>query len=462
MARRPSSTRSTSAASPTPTVTASATSPASPTGCPTSATSGVDAVWITPFYRSPQRDHGYDVADYSDVDPMFGTLDDADALIARAHDLGLRVIVDLVPNHTSSEHPWFQEALAAEPGSHARARYLFRTGRAGGERAAQQLGLGVRRAGLDPGRRHRPVVPPPLRPDPARPGLAAPRRGRAVRRRAAVLAGPRRRRVPDRRRPRPGEGRGPAGTSVITPAEQLPPRTPARMVGAAHRRRADVGPARGARDLPRLAPDPRRVRRRPDGRRRGLDPDPGGDGALRARRRAAPGVQLPLAGGRVVGAGLGRVVEETLAALGEVGGEPTWVLSNHDVSRHARGTAAARSAWPAPGRRRWCRWRCPARRTSTRARSWASRTSTSRPEHRQDPSWFRTGKPGRDGCRVPIPWAGDRPPYGFGPGAAQPWIPQPVDWAPAHRRGPGGRPGLDAELLPPGAGGPARARRRAR
>ena len=94
---------------------------------------GVDAVWITPFYRSPQRDHGYDVADYCDVDPMFGTLADADEMVARAHGLGLRVIVDVVPNHTSSEHPWFQEALAAEPGSDARARYLFRTGREGGQ-----------------------------------------------------------------------------------------------------------------------------------------------------------------------------------------------------------------------------------------------------------------------------------------------------------------------------------------
>ena len=67
---------------------------------------GVDALWITPFYTSPQHDHGYDVADYTDVDPRFGTLSDADALVAKAHDLDLRVVVDLVPNHTSSEHAW--------------------------------------------------------------------------------------------------------------------------------------------------------------------------------------------------------------------------------------------------------------------------------------------------------------------------------------------------------------------
>ncbi len=74
---------------------------------------GVDALWITPFYTSPQHDHGYDVADYRDVDPLFGTLSDADDLVARAHELGLRVVVDIVPNHTSSEHEWFPAALAA-------------------------------------------------------------------------------------------------------------------------------------------------------------------------------------------------------------------------------------------------------------------------------------------------------------------------------------------------------------
>src|SRR5439155_2502576 len=77
---------------------------------------GADAVWLSPFYPSPQADAGYDVSDYRDVDPMFGSLADFDALLARAHGLGLKVIVDLVPNHTSDEHPWFRAALAAPPG----------------------------------------------------------------------------------------------------------------------------------------------------------------------------------------------------------------------------------------------------------------------------------------------------------------------------------------------------------
>ncbi|USQ79002.1 glycoside hydrolase family 13 protein [Ornithinimicrobium faecis] len=90
---------------------------------------GVDAVWLSPFYVSPMRDAGYDVADYRDIDPVFGTLADADVLIEQAHTLGLRVIVDMVPNHTSSEHEWFRAALDSAPGSAERARYMFAEGK---------------------------------------------------------------------------------------------------------------------------------------------------------------------------------------------------------------------------------------------------------------------------------------------------------------------------------------------
>ncbi|MGB3185105.1 MAG: glycoside hydrolase family 13 protein [Ornithinimicrobium sp.] len=89
---------------------------------------GVDAIWISPFYVSPMADAGYDVADYRQIDPLFGSLEDADELIRTSHDLGIRVIVDLVPNHTSDEHEWFQAALAATPGSPERERYIFRDG----------------------------------------------------------------------------------------------------------------------------------------------------------------------------------------------------------------------------------------------------------------------------------------------------------------------------------------------
>ena len=78
---------------------------------------GVDALWLTPFYTSPMADHGYDVADPRDVDPVFGDLDAFDRLLAGAHEHGIKVTIDLVPNHTSSEHEWFRAALDSAPGS---------------------------------------------------------------------------------------------------------------------------------------------------------------------------------------------------------------------------------------------------------------------------------------------------------------------------------------------------------
>ena len=89
---------------------------------------GVEAIWVSPWYRSPLADGGYDVADYRDIHPDFGTLADADRFVAAAHDLGLRVLIDLVPNHCSDQHPWFRAALAAEPGSPERERFIFRDG----------------------------------------------------------------------------------------------------------------------------------------------------------------------------------------------------------------------------------------------------------------------------------------------------------------------------------------------
>ena len=90
---------------------------------------GVDAIWFTPWYLSPLADGGYDVADYRSIDPMFGTLEDAEALIVEARALGIRTIVDVVPNHVSNRHPWFQAALAAGAGSSERDRFWFHAGR---------------------------------------------------------------------------------------------------------------------------------------------------------------------------------------------------------------------------------------------------------------------------------------------------------------------------------------------
>lgn len=90
---------------------------------------GVDAIWLSPFFTSPQKDAGYDVADYCNVDQLFGTLNDFDLMLARAHELGLKVLIDLVPNHTSNQHEWFQRALNSPAGSREREFYHFKNGR---------------------------------------------------------------------------------------------------------------------------------------------------------------------------------------------------------------------------------------------------------------------------------------------------------------------------------------------
>src|SRR5690349_4727650 len=89
---------------------------------------GVDAIWMSPWYPSPMADAGYDVADFRDIDPAFGTLAEAEALVEEAHAAGIRMIVDIVPNHISSEHPWFKAALAS-PDAPERDYFWFRPGR---------------------------------------------------------------------------------------------------------------------------------------------------------------------------------------------------------------------------------------------------------------------------------------------------------------------------------------------
>ena len=129
------------------------------------ASLGVDGVWLSPFFKSPMKDFGYDVSDYCDVDPIFGTLADFDALVARAHALGLKVVIDQVFSHTSDEHPWFVDSRASR---RRRTRRLVRLGRRqAGRLAAVELAVGVRRPGLDLGCAARPVLHAQL------PGLSA-------------------------------------------------------------------------------------------------------------------------------------------------------------------------------------------------------------------------------------------------------------------------------------------------
>ena len=120
---------------------------------------GVDAVWLNPWYVSPMADGGYDVVDYRAIEPSFGTLAEAEAFIRDALDLGIRTIVDIVPNHVSDQHPWFEAALAAGPGSPLRDRFWFRPG--AGRTAACHPTAGRPTSATSPGRGPRTPTAPP-------------------------------------------------------------------------------------------------------------------------------------------------------------------------------------------------------------------------------------------------------------------------------------------------------------
>ena len=145
--RAPSSIRSIPARFRTRTATGSAISRASCARLHYLAELGVDALWLSPIFPSPMADFGYDISDYTDIDPLFGTLADFDALVAAAHRSGLKVILDLVPNHTSDQHPWFVGEPPLARRSAARLVHLARSG--AGRRPAEQLAVRVRRQRLD-------------------------------------------------------------------------------------------------------------------------------------------------------------------------------------------------------------------------------------------------------------------------------------------------------------------------
>ena len=173
---------------------------------------GVDVVWLSPIYRSPQDDNGYDISDYQDVDPMFGTLADLDALIAAAHARGMKIVMDLVVNHTSDEHPWFVESRSLDRQPQARLVLVAPpAGTAGTRRRAEQLGVVL--LGLRVGARpdHRRVLPAPVLPQATRPQLGEPGGPRGGLRDDAVVGRPRRRRLPHGRHQPDLQARRPPG-----------------------------------------------------------------------------------------------------------------------------------------------------------------------------------------------------------------------------------------------------------
>ncbi len=394
---------------------------------------GVDALWITPFYTSPQHDHGYDVADYRDVDPLFGSLGDADALIARAHELDLRVVVDLVPNHTSDEHEWFQAALAAGPDSPERDRYIFRDSPDGPPNNWNSVFGGPAWTQVDdgPGREgqwylhlfdstqpdldwRNPEVPAMFEDvlrfwldrgvDGFRVDVAHGLFKEASLRDQVIAEGD-----------IASSGQVNTDHSMVSRELKDEPMWDQPEVHDIYRKWHQVlneaGPDRMAvAEAWTQTPESTVAFVRPD------ELDQAFNFAWLLADWSAEAFS--------------EVITSTLEAVAPVGASPTWVLSNHDVVRHvtrygggerglARGRAATLAMLALPGSS-----------YLYQGEELGLEQVDVAPEDRQDPSYLRTGEVGRDGCRVPIPWGGTEAPFAFGPGSTQPWIPQPSDWAP--------------------------------
>ncbi|MEU9758584.1 glycoside hydrolase family 13 protein [Streptomyces sp. NPDC047985] len=414
---------------------------------------GVDAVWLSPFYASPQADAGYDVSDYRAIDPMFGTLLDADALIRDAHELGLRIIVDLVPNHSSDQHDWFRRALAEGPGSALRDRYHFRPGK--GEHGELPPNDWESVFGG-------PAWTRTTNPD-GTPGdwylhLFAPEQPDFNWEHPAVA---------DEFRSilRFWLDMGVDGFRVdvahgLVKAPGLPDigsRDQLKLLGN------DVMPffdQDGVHEIYRswrTILDEYSEKNGPEG------PSPEGrwwatGGRIAVAEAWTPTVERTanyvrpdemhqafnfqyLATDWDADA-LREVIDTSLAAMRPVGAPATWVLSNHDVTRHATRFAnppGLGTQIRTPGDRELGLRRARAATLLMLALPGSAYVYqgeelglpdvTDLPDEvRQDPSFFRAeGQDGfRDGCRVPIPWTRDGGSYGFGSGGS--WLPQPDGW----------------------------------
>ena len=415
---------------------------------------GVDAIWFNPWYPSPMADAGYDVSDYRDIDPVFGTLAEAEALIADAHRLGMRIIVDIVPNHCSDEHPWFREAVQAGAGSAARELFWIRDGR-----------------GID--------------------GAEPPNNW------SSIFGGPAWTRLPDGQwylhlfapqqpdfnwdNPKVREefedvlrfwfNRGADGVridsaAVVVKDPELADFDPdAPPVPHPYTDRDEVhGIYRGWRTVADGYPD-----------RRALIGEIWLPDAERFARYLGPGelhtaFNFDFLACPWDGPTLRACIDATLAVHAPVDAPATWVLSNHDVTRHVTRYGRADTSFEHATRRHLHGRPTDVALGTRRARA-AVLLAFALPgsvyvyqgeelglgevedipiELRQDPIVRRTNgsDPGRDGCRVPLPWSGDDAPFGFSPPDAtgEPWLPQPASWRDYTVEAQQGRPDSMLEL----------------
>lgn len=416
---------------------------------------GVDAVWVSPWYPSPMVDGGYDVTDHRDIHPDFGTLDDAREFIDRAHDLGLHVIIDLVPNHCAADHPWFRQALASPEGSRERERFVFRDGRGPcGEEPPNNWPsvfggpAWTRTTSPDgaPGQWYLHFF------DPGQPDWNWD--DEEVREHFdAVL--------------RFWFDRGVDGFRVdvadsLVKAEGLPDVAVDPRTGRGTLDKTGDNPMW---DRPGLADIQRRWRRIA-----AEYADTAQGERMFVAEAYLPHDQLVthLAGDRLQTSfdfeflqsawdadSLRKVIDDSLTSHARVGAPATWVLGNHDVvrpvTRYGRPVTGINFATGEPFDDLAVKWSpCDVDLGRRRARAalllemalpggayvyqgdeLGLPEVTDLPAHvRADPSWVRSdhADPGRDGCRVPIPWEGEEPPFGWS-STADTWLPMPARWA---------------------------------
>jgi alpha-glucosidase len=450
---------------------------------------GVDAVWLSPFFTSPQNDAGYDVADYRDVDPRFGTLADFDALLSTAHSLGLKVIVDLVPNHTSDRHVWFQEALAAPEGSPERARYLFRDGKGpGGDLPPNNWDsvfggpawARVTREDGTPGQWYLHLF------DKSQPDLDWENpwvreqfhdilrfwldRGVDGFRVDVAHGLIKEAGLPDYTAP-PEAGSMGGGATAHDDAEAHADAGAKDAAGADHHAGRQSPPYWAQPGVHEIYREWRKV----------LD-EYEGDRVLVAEAWVDPPEKLadwvrPDEMHQAFNfayletpwraADIRHVVDASLEAFGGVGAPSTWVLSNHDVVRHAsrlalrgdnpQGSGIGPDSPEKPNRVLGLRraraatllmLALPGSAYLYQGEELGLPEAIDLPDSaRQDPTWERTGheRYGRDGCRVPIPWEPDAPAYGFNT-TGRSWLPQPGDWSGYARSAQEGEAGSTLEL----------------
>ncbi len=406
---------------------------------------GVDGIWMSPWYPSPMADGGYDVSDFTGIHPMFGTLAEADALLAEVKAAGLRFIVDLVANHTSDQHPWFQAALRAGPGSPERARYIFRDGK--GDNGDEPPNNWISCFGGPAWER--------VTESDGRPGQWY----------MHMFA----REQPDLDWTNPDVlesfddilrfwlDRGVDGLRVdAAPALGKAPGLPDADYGGDLRFVTLEWVGNPHWDVEEVHDIFRRWRAVAEeyGRDRIFVAEAIVSSADRLNRYLRPdemhsAFNFHYLKGPWDARALREVIDETMETLADVGAPATWVLSSHDEVRLATryGRPTTSSAHITDGQGEISDLELGTRRARAAAMLMLAlpgcayiyqgeelglpQVEDLPDEVLQDPAFHRSGGEtrGRDGCRVPLPWSGSKPPFGFSPPGVTPWLPQPEQWA---------------------------------